>query len=329
VTLNPGTLFAVRLDASSKFVEDQAVAGKLRVDIANSNPAAGTVAESHVEIPAGVSSAFTEFRPAGEGQTTLSAGVPSSFVKPAEFASIIASVKVPGMAISEQLAIGRNLQVSGVLSLGEAPMKVLKVTLVSDDPSRLLLSPAEDQVGSKSITVEFPPGEVSRRYYLQALGDSGTIQYTASAPGYRGRTGTIILAPAGIVITPISQGPPDEAHVFRTEAPESSYKFMAELSKPTPINLVAWTVQLDPVTHRSADITVQPLRAGLSLTVPLMNSNPAVGTVDRQLVIAGGSDHAVGEFKPAKPGETHISVTTPKDFTMSANSTTVIGIVKN
>ena len=66
--------------------------------------------------------------------------------------------------------------------------------------------------------------------------------------------------------------------MLRKEAPESNYKFLADLSKLEPTHVVVWTAYLDPVTHRSADITVQPLRAGLSLTIPLTNSNPAVGT---------------------------------------------------
>jgi hypothetical protein len=116
--------------------------------------------------------------------------------------------------------------------------------------------------------------------------------------------------------------------VLRKEAPESSYKFLADLSTPTPATVIAWTVQLDPVTLRSADITVQPLRAGLTLTVPLTNSNPKVGTVVSQVTIAGGTDHAMAEFKPLAVGQTEISVVTPKNFTPSANSTTVVGIVR-
>ena len=54
------------------------------------------------------------------------------------------------------------------------------VTLVSDEPDKLLLSPSEDKVGSKSITVTFPAGGTSTRYYLQALAQSGTLTYTAT-----------------------------------------------------------------------------------------------------------------------------------------------------
>jgi hypothetical protein len=324
-------IFSARLDSSLQFAEEQTVAGgsSVKVELINSNPSAGTITTPSLEIGGGFSSASTEFRPAGEGETTLSARVPPGFSAPAKFATVTASVNRPGLAASDHLVIGQNLQVSGVLSLGElASTAGVSVKLVSDDPSKLLLSNSETAIGSKSITIEFPPGGGSLRYYLQALDKSGTVTYTATASGYRSRTAEITLAPSGIVITPWAQGPPDEAHVLRKVAPESNYKFFAELSKPVPTHIVAWTAYLDPVTLRSADITVQPLRAGLSLTIPLTNSNPAVGSVVSQLIIPGGSDHAIAEFKAIGAGETEISVTTPKDFTRSDNSTTVTAIVR-
>jgi hypothetical protein len=100
-----------------------------------------------------------------------------------------------------------------------------------------------------------------------------------------------------------------------------------KVSEQTPMKLIAWTAQLDPETHRSADITVQPLRAGMNLTVPLTNSNPAVGKIAAQVTIAGGSDHGSADFIPVSAGITEISVVTPENFTVSANSTTVIGTV--
>jgi hypothetical protein len=325
------TLFSARLDSAFKFVEEQPVApGSVRVDVISSNKSVGTIASSPLEIRGGMSSAVTLFRPVGEGETTLSIGVPSGFSALAKFSAISASVRRPGLAISDQLVIGENLQVGGVLSLGKAaPLQGVNVTLVSDDSSQLLLSTSANEIGSKAITLEIPAYGTYARYYLQALGKSGTITYTATAPEYRSRTAIVSLAPSGIVITPASQGAPDEAQVLRDEPPESTYTLMVNLSKRAPVSVIAWTVQLDPVTHRSADITVQPLRHGLSLTVPLANSNPAVGTILSEVTIVGGSDHSVAEFRPITAGETEISVTTPKDFTPSANSTTVRAVVRH
>jgi len=325
-------LSAVRLNSSMKYAEEQFVAGGLSVgvDVLSSKPRIGTFTPTHLEIPGGTNFAVTQFQPAGEGETILSIRVPPGFSAPAEFAAVRAVVKTPGLVMSDQVAIGRNLQLRGVLSLGAAaPFGGLHVTLSSDDPNRLLLSASPTEIGSKSISVTVPANGAWSPFYLQALESSGSVTYKATAPGYRSGTSTVILTPSGVVLTPIFQGPPDEAQVVRKEPTDGTYRFSMTLSKALPMNLVAWTVQLDPVTHRSADITVQPLRGGLSLRIPLTNSNPGVGKVVPEVTIVGGAEHSATPFSPLSVGSTEISVTTPKDFTVSANSTKVIAIVQH
>jgi hypothetical protein len=133
---------------------------------------------------------------------------------------------------------------------------------------------------------------------------------------------------AGGHITPAFQGPPDEAQVLRRDAPDGTYRFKSSVSHPLITTLIAWTAQLDPVSHRAADITVQPLRAGLRIDIALTNSDPGVGSIASAVVIAGGSDHGRVEFTPHAPGSTTISVVTPKAFTRAANSTSVIAFVE-
>jgi hypothetical protein len=331
-------LIAVRLDtATLKVAEQQYIAAgiSLRVDVISSNPAAGTIAESPLEMAGGTSTAATLLRPAGEGETSLSVrarlknNLASGLSVPAEFATVLAQVQKPGMSVSEDLVIGKNLQVAGVLALAEpAPASGLDVTLVSDDPSRLVLSDSPTTIGTKSVTLKFLPGKTFERYSLQALGDSGTVTYTATAPGFRSRTATVELTPSGAVITLASQGPPDEANLRRKQPVETPpFSFATDLSQPRPTRLVVWTLQLHPVTLQGADVTAQALRPGLSLTVPLANSNPAVGTIPSSITIQGGSGHGIGEFTPLSVGSTEISVMTPQGFSPSANSTKLIAIV--
>jgi len=86
--------------------------------------------------------------------------------------------------------------------------------------------------------------------------------------------------------------------LFRQDAADAPHGFVAPLAAGAAALLV-FTVQLDPVTNRSADLTVQPLRAGVMLTAVLRNSNPGVGTVKEQsLTIRGGSHTAFTEFIP-------------------------------
>lgn len=323
-------LSAVRLDSALKYAEEQFVAGGLsvRVDLLSSKALVGVFTPTHLEIPGGTNFAVAQFQPATVGEADLSVNVPPGFSVPAEFAAVTAMVKIPGLGLSDELAVGENLEVRGILGLGAAsPVEGVRVTLSSDDPTRLLLSDSATGTGSKSITILIPANESWRPYYVQALGSSGTVTYKATALGFQNRTATVFLAPSGIVLTPIFQGPPDEAQVLRKEPSDGTYQFSTALSKGTPMNLVAWTAQLDPKTHRAADITVQPLRGGLSLTIPLRNSNPAVGKINSEITIPGGSESSVTPFTPVGVGSTEISVTTPQGFTGAANSTKVIATV--
>ena len=319
---------SVRLDSSLKVAAEQVATGGLRVEISNSNPASGRLAESPVEIPPGEASATTFFHPAAEGDATFAIKPPAGFSVPAEYATVTASVKKPGIVVVDDLLLGQNLEVAAALALGEyAPVGGLTVTLTSSDPSKLLLSESRTELGSKSIDIKIPAEGMNAIYYLQAIGNSGEVEYTATAPGFRSRTGVIRLTPSGITLTPYFQGPPDEAQILKHETTDGDHGFKMKESDKVAMKLIAWTAQLDPKTHRSADITVQPLRGGMSITVPLTISNPGIGKIPAQVTIAGGSDHGTVDFTPTGVGTTEIAVVTPKNFTVSANSTKVIGTV--
>jgi len=318
------SLVSARLDATLKFAEEQLAATSVDVQLASSNAAVGTASPSLIPIPMGASSTAVLFQPVSEGQTTLSAAA-EGFSTSATLSSVEAKVLLPGLAVSDHLTLGRDLQVAGVLSLGvAAPAAGTSVTLTSSDPRRLVFSDSATRVGSPSLTLTVGKGQASANYYLQALGDSGTVTYTASAKGFRDRTAAVMLAPSGIVITPANHGPPDEAQVMRSDPGDGLHTVFADTKKGTRTSLAAWTVQLDPVTHHAADITVQPLRAGLVITIPLTNSDPKVGRIVSSLKIAGGSERSIGIFESLRPGSTRITVQTPKGFTESANSTSVV-----
>ena len=75
------------------------------------------------------------------------------------------------------VTVGKNLQMyASVKVAGGAPQEGLKLTLTSDDPSRLLISRAPDQAGSATIDLmvqpRFPEGP---EFWLQALADHGTV----------------------------------------------------------------------------------------------------------------------------------------------------------
>lgn len=295
----------------------------------SSDAKVGTVVPSTLVLAGGSASAEVEFRPLTAGEVTLSVSVPVGFSVPAQFAHVSATVLAPGMAISDDVSVGQNLEAGGNVSLGEAaPSTGVTVTLTSSDPAKLLLSAAQGQPGADRIHLSIPPGGVSASYRLQALAGAGTVTYAAEAPGFRSRTGSITLTPSGVVMGGPG-GPPDEAELLFKEIAEGPHGFVTSLAAPEPTPVYVYTVQLDPVTGRGADLTVQPLRTGVALKVLLTNSNPAAGTVkSAELTIPSGSSTAVTHFAPAGLGTTVVSLTTPTGYTKARNSTALTITVK-
>lgn len=322
----------VRLDQTLHPVEPQFVRGGYSLDfsVLSSDPKVGAVIDSKTILPAVTESVVVQFKPAAVGKTSLTVQAPPEFRVPAALNAVEAIVRTPGIAVVDDMTIGENLQLAAAVSLGEpAPHTGVKITLTSSDPQRLLIATDPKEVGKPSIEIQMPAGAVTAPYYLQALDRSGILTHTAKAEGYTARTGTLGLAPSGVILTPEKHGPPDEAEVFRPESAGSHRNhFIALLSEPQQRSLTVYTAYLDPKTRRSADITVQPLRGGLSLSVDLNNTNPAVATVEPKAVIQGGHDRGVVAFIPAAVGETVISVVTPKGFTAPSNATEILAIVQ-
>jgi hypothetical protein len=324
------TVYSAQLDSSGNFSAVRQVRGgsSATVRISSSNTSVGTITSSPVTITGGSFSATAQFQPLSEGNTTLLLDTPSGFNAPAQFARMTATVNLPGLAVTDKISLGANLETRGTLLLGApAAQGGVAVTLTSDDSSRLLLSGSATVPGSKSITVMIESGASSGSYYLQALDDSGTVSYSASTARYRSATGTIAMAPSGIFLTGPA-GAPDEAEVLRPEAPEFPHGFFGSLTSGKTTPIVVYTAYLDPKTHRGADITIQPLRAGISLKVSLKNSNPVVGVIPDSVTIMGGSDQGGTQFTALVVGSTVLSVTTPAGFTASSNATTLTAVVR-
>jgi hypothetical protein len=321
-------LLSAVLDSSSKVVGEQAVAGgsKVEITVTNSNPQAGKLEASKVTLEGGSSTAPTGFQPVAEGDSVLAAIQPPGFTAPAEFAKVTVSVAKPGLSIVGDLYLGKDLQITGVLALGEAaPPGGLKVTLTSANSAKLLVSAGESEPGSASVTITVPAGQLVAQYFLQALSDSGEVTYEAQAAGFKSRTAKIGLAQSGVIVASERYGPPDEAAVRRRGGVDIPREFFASLAdaKVHPVEVGIWTAHIDPATGRCADITVQALRPGVSVTVALKSSDPTVANVESPLTIKAGTTHAVSRFTPLGEGKTIISINTPDGFATPKNATFV------
>ncbi|HXS96499.1 MAG TPA: hypothetical protein VN736_17970 [Candidatus Limnocylindrales bacterium] len=325
-------IYTALLDEAMNFVRPQPVAGghSVTARLASSDVRLGAVSPESVTIEAGAASASAEFRPLSAGNLTISASAGANFSTPAQFGSTAVTILVPGMAITDDLSIGQDLEAHATLSLGEtAPAGGVVVTITSGDPSRLLLSKAADAVGSECITASIPAGGVSASFYLQSIANSGSVTYTATAPGFRPRTATVNLTPSGVVLGG-PQGPPDEAELLSKEIAEGPHGFVTRVSAQPPDPISVYAVQLDPATHRGADLTVQAVRAGAQLRMSLHNTNPSAGAPrETELTIPAGKSSVVTRFVPAGVGTTVVSVTTPAGHVEASNSTSLTISVKN
>ncbi len=326
-------LVTAMLSADRKVVaEQQVAAGKdIQIEIANSHPDVAKLQAYRLSVAGGASLAQTILTPSGLGKTTLSILQPHGFTTPSEMATLETVIEQPGIAGMTEVNIGKDLQLPASLCIGElAPPGGLKVTLQSSDPSQLLLSDKPDQVGSGSVTVTVPEGKTTAGYYVQALGDSGVVTYTASAPGFRSREHRIGLTPSGVIVAYLPMGPPDEAAVKRPGGQHTERRFYPSISesKAHPVYLALYTAYLDPVNGMAADITVQALRPGVNLSVTLESSDPAVGAVESPVHIKAGDSAAKTLFTPLSKGETVIRLKTPPGMTMSKNAAAVPASVR-
>ena len=196
------TVHSALLDASGNYAGDQRVVpGKsIRVTITNSNPAVGKIHPATVTIGGGANSARAEFVPVGAGEVKLALPTPAGLSTPAaQFTAMTVKVFTPTMVL-EDVTVGQNLQTMANVMVQPAPTSALHITLTSNDPSRVLLSTAVASAGSPSIAVTIPAGNRSASFYVQGVGASGTVSYAANGGGYSSKTGTVTIAPSGVVI---------------------------------------------------------------------------------------------------------------------------------
>ncbi len=332
------TVYSALIDAEGKFVMQQSISAgagdersAVKVSILSSDPKVGIIPESVLTMAPGDSSMFAEFRPNGNvGTTSLTVKMPAGFSQSKQYAVVKAMVELPGMGLTGDINLGKDLQVPSFILLGEAaPAKGLDVTLTSSDPKAMVLSASVDKLGSGSVTIHVPAGEMRIPYFIQGLADSGTINHTASAPGYRDRVAPVYMAPSGIMVVYSPYGPPDEAEFLRAKATRDPRAFTVSLKEPSKTHLTLWTVYLDPKTRRGADITAQRLRPGVVATVNLSSTDPTIAKIESKVTLTGPSEWAMTEFVPLRAGQTTISVDTPAGFTTPSNAITVTATVKN
>lgn len=319
------------INAEGKLVAQQGVAGgkKIEFETVSSDSKVGGVKGLFV-LKNGESTLNAEFKPASAGNTVISVKQPEGFTMPKQYASVAATVELPGMGMTGEINLGKNLQVPSHILLGEiAGPKGLDVTITSDDPTAMVISDSAEKLGKGSIVVHVPAGQSRVPYFVQGLADTGVVTHSASAPGYRTRVAPITLAPSGIMVVYSAYGPPDEAEFLRAKQTRDPRAFTVTVDERAPTYLTLWPVYLDPKTKRGADITAQRLRPGVKVTAKLNNTNKAVGTVPETVTLDGPAEWKIVKFIPLSAGQTVISIDTPEGFTTPSNAAEVTANVKS
>ena len=303
LSFSPSTLSVVQNSTRNITLNLSAAApvGGFTVSLSVDDPAVATVPAS-VTVGEGQTLAFVAVTGVTPNvSTTLRANAPGV----EEATATINVTPAPPINIGNA-TVGRNLQDSLTGSLGAAaPAGNVQVTITSADPSRLLLSTNQNTQGSDSITVQVGAGgTVISTFYLQALDEGGTVEITASAPGYATDTSTVTLVPSGFEFSQSTLG-------TTTFAANSAITVRAR--------------RLDPAT-RNVSGPAQEVRGGLTVPITLTSSATNVGTLTSPLTINGGQRQANASFDPIAAGETTLSLTQPDGYTTPANGNRQIAV---
>ena len=183
------------------------VAGGLTVtsNISVNNTSIGTITSSPVSIPGGQSDVTTQFQPNSSGSggsATISADVPSGFSPPASSRrsgvqnTISPACRRQTMASLSETICRSRIPSPWVHQPGRRP--------ASEDHHQQLRSLVAVPRRAQCRDV-FPHHHHSARcdqrlYYLQSLGNSGTVSYTASATRFRNLNASLTLSKSGLVI---------------------------------------------------------------------------------------------------------------------------------
>ena len=278
-----------------------APAGGLIINLSIDNTALATV-PPNVNIGAGLTSSLVTVTGVALGNTTLRASAPG--IAPT---SATVNVVAPPTISMGNLIVGRDLQTTLNATLGAAaPAGGVSVTITSANPL-VRLSTSAGVAGGPSISLPVAAGAFSTAsFFVQAFGDTGTIQLSVSAPGYASDSSTVELRPSGFIIN--SPG----SISTTTLATNSSIQITPARLNPTTL---AFEVN-------------QTMRAGLSVNVAVTSSNTSAGVITLSPVTIGpGGSAANTQFDPIGEGQSTIALGTPAGFSTPSNFQQIVATV--
>ncbi|MBV9265639.1 MAG: hypothetical protein JO061_05670, partial [Acidobacteriaceae bacterium] len=218
-----------------------------------------------------------------------------------------------GTITVSNVTVGQNLETPITITFNPAPTTAIILNLASSDPTKALLGSGGAQ-GTGSISPKspnIPAGTTSTTIFVQALVGTGTATITASAQGYNSGTGTVTFVPSGFILS----GPNGVG------APFNIFQSASDTLTVTPVIL----------DSSGAPGANQPVRGGLSVSVPISNSNSSVGTVSpTSAALNGGDNSSIVTFTASstQTGSTTLTAGTPSGFTPPSSGNSVTATVQ-
>jgi len=295
------TIYASQLDSSGYFHQSQQLRGgySISVPVSSSSTTVGSLSASSVSFTGGMDNSSVLFTANSPGNTTVTANSPYPFMFPSLGGTITATVTQPTLIPPNNVTVGKNLQISGDVSLSAKAAANVVVTIHSSDASRLKFATTSTGTGSDTITVTIPQNQtISPDFYIRGYDSSGSVPYTVSANGYGTVNTTMPLGASGLVIgTPAGKG----------------LDFTMHTSDPDAY-LYVYTALLDG--------TIQAVAGDMSVVATVTSGNTSVGTIlTSPVTISGGTQYAYTPFHAVGPGTSMITASASGYGSSSVNAT--------
>jgi uncharacterized repeat protein (TIGR01451 family) len=282
--------------------------GQLQTTGGTSGTATVTIPVGQYISPQTVVAGGVAFDPYGAGTTNVSGSVPGFLQRPGAIVAV--TVTSPGITMSS-LTVGSGLMAQGNVNLGASSHGGVTLRIRSSSGAIAKVSANNTTAGADSVDIVVANGTSSVQFWVHGMeGQTGTVQFTASAAGFTDGSAAQTIVQPGVVV----------------------------LSLPTSI-AVASADRLFNVyvgTPSGSSVNGQVRRAGAApLVATVTSSQAAVGTLvtsagagaSRTVNIAAGQSQSPGSvgaggvaFDPLTTGSTTVNATIP-GFISQPNAT--------
>ena len=293
---------AARLSSGTlDFSANQQVRAGLTVQVpfTSSDTNVGVIASNPLTFGPNVGFLTTDFDPLNAGTTTIAIETPPGFDTPNNLRQLTATVTAPVISVPLNPRVGEDLQDNFSVSLGSAPPSPVDITVTVASGAVARVSDNALVLGGTTVTIPAVGNTQPRAFTLQGLAQ-GTTTLTVSAPGYVTNIQTVTVDPSGFVI---AASDPLNTNTFAANA-----------------QVTIGAGRLNPGTLAWSG-SVQKVRAGLTVDVPVTSSNSTVGAITISPVSFASNASLVSTFfDPLTAGTTTLAAGTPSGFDTPSTS---------